>query len=408
MRIFSRIMTIGVSLVAVVALLAPISHTHAQSGRDCDDNAIIKCGVGSLNELKQKYRENQAGNVTTIFQHFGIGSEGAMDGMVSGRVTRTNQVYIGENLVATNAVTAGRQNMANSTAILGGIAYERPPSVSFNSSSLPALVKMEAGQFKFAVIMSCGNPVKATPKLPEQPPVTPPNVSINKEVRARGQTEWRKTVRLENDRSAEFRITVKNTGKVAINKYVVGDKLPGGMTIEAGSLSVNGKSNNTNGFSGSGITFDQALHPGAEITITFRTMVSTQQTTVRSTSIARNSSSTRSRANSGYSMNDEECSTQRYKNIAFVKVPELPEKEDDATVTTETCEEIPKPPPTVMTVGTTPEPIPPASQPTPASTPTKPLPATGPASIVGIVTVTSMLGAAVHKLKDFYLVILNK
>lgn len=141
---------------------------------DCDSNAIIRCGVKDLTELKSDYRANQGGNVKTIYAEFGIPNETALNGMVKGKVTKTGEVWVGSKKVATDAMTAGRENMPGSTPILNGQAFMRPPSVSFRSDSLEALVKMNGDTFQFAVIMSCGNPVKAKPVTPAPKPQPKP------------------------------------------------------------------------------------------------------------------------------------------------------------------------------------------------------------------------------------------
>jgi hypothetical protein len=127
------------------------------SPRDCDDNAMIRCGAMTTEELAMKY---QSSGVGPIYARFGITGKEVSD-MNTTAVAGT--------------VTAGRQNMPGSTQdSSGGITfYQRPPSVSFASNSLPAFVVMENGKFSFAIIASCGNPVKATPVVQPAPTPTP-------------------------------------------------------------------------------------------------------------------------------------------------------------------------------------------------------------------------------------------
>lgn len=163
---------LALALIAVFAsTLLYVPGAYAAEGRDCDDNAVIRCGALTEAETLQKCQENQNGT-QAIFQELGIQNCNLLNGMVEGRVTADNKVYVGEKLVATDAFTAGRHNIPGSTPIAGGIAYKRPPSVSFvnQNGSLRALVKMDGSTFRFAVITSCGNPVMATPVTP---PVTP-------------------------------------------------------------------------------------------------------------------------------------------------------------------------------------------------------------------------------------------
>jgi hypothetical protein len=158
-------------LLPAVALLAeflvPLSAKAMtiSSARDCDANAVIMCGALSSSELISKY--NSQSSVQTIYNGFLISSSSinAMDSTaVAGTVTSSGQVLVNGNVVANNAVTAGRQNIGNSRAVTqnGVTFYTRPPSVSFASGSLSAFVVMNGNRFDFAIIASCGNPVRAT------------------------------------------------------------------------------------------------------------------------------------------------------------------------------------------------------------------------------------------------------
>lgn len=163
------------------------------SDRDCDANAVIHCGARSFLEVRNR---SQNAGVMQIFGAFGISSQDIKDNFdnsapdaVEGVVTNNNNVWIHRSsglcpsnaptsqlerdnpnlcLVATDAMTAGRQNMPGSTRDSndGVTFYRRPPSVSFQSAALPAFVVMNNGKFDFAIIASCGNPVTATPVTP--------------------------------------------------------------------------------------------------------------------------------------------------------------------------------------------------------------------------------------------------
>ena len=105
-----------------------------------------------------------------------------------GSVTKSGEVILDGKVVATKAVTAGRLNISGSTKHTnnGTVYYTRPPSVSFLNNSLSAYVVMDNGKFKYAVLISCGNPVVGTPKVvtptptptkkPTPTPTTPPGI----------------------------------------------------------------------------------------------------------------------------------------------------------------------------------------------------------------------------------------
>jgi hypothetical protein len=175
MKLFSKSGALTLILGLILSSILLITSASAANERECDDNAIIRCGALSETELQQKCRENQ-GDVQAIFREFGIANCNVLSGLVEGHVTGKNEVFVSDKLVATGAVTAGRHNIAGSTPIAGGIAFKRPPSVSFvdKNGSLRSLIKMDGDKFLFGVITSCGNPVAATPILPPPPVTTNP------------------------------------------------------------------------------------------------------------------------------------------------------------------------------------------------------------------------------------------
>lgn len=159
------------SMRAITASALSIS-----SPRDCDSNAVITCGALSTTELQQHYGDK---GVAAIYSYVGISAQDIKDigeTAVAGRVYKNNTVTINGVVVATDAITGGREYINGSTTVnSGGVKfYMRPPSLSFRPDSLPAYVVMEKGQFKFAILPACGNFVKATAIPKEVPPPPPP------------------------------------------------------------------------------------------------------------------------------------------------------------------------------------------------------------------------------------------
>jgi hypothetical protein len=181
-----------ISLGVSSLLFAPaVSALTISSARDNDSNAVIRNGALNCDELQNHFNDS---GVSDIFGQFGISSSDINNcgNMVEGVVTNRNNVWIHRSsgqcpdidtsklssrnqqavsdnpnlcLVATDAMTAGRQDISGSDSVTIGqnTFFMRPPSVSFQTSSLPAFVMMHNNQFAFAIIASCGNPVKATP-----------------------------------------------------------------------------------------------------------------------------------------------------------------------------------------------------------------------------------------------------
>ncbi|MGH7195418.1 MAG: PKD domain-containing protein [Candidatus Saccharimonadales bacterium] len=173
----------GSGLVGLSAGRSQATNLTLNDVRNCNDNAIIYCGGMTPSEIHNKYYSNNSryANIQATFSAFGI-SAGDINSLGSnaqaGLVNKNGDVSINGKVVATNAVTAGRQNMAGSTAktvpasyASGNFTfYERKPSVSFQQNSLQAFVVMKNGQFQYAILASCGNPIIATPKQSTPPP----------------------------------------------------------------------------------------------------------------------------------------------------------------------------------------------------------------------------------------------
>lgn len=165
-------------LLSVGLFLRPAASALTIGGtQDCDANAVIPCGISNSDQLSNAAAP---GGITCLYKHFGISSTDISNfdsQAVAGSVTKTGKVIINGKTVATNAMTAGRQNMPGSTRFVcdNHGFFIRTPSVSFANSSLPAFVVMKSNQFAFAIIASCGNPVTAMPATPRV--VTPPAIT---------------------------------------------------------------------------------------------------------------------------------------------------------------------------------------------------------------------------------------
>lgn len=414
----------GLIALAFVATTFTLFQPNAQvvDARDCDNNAVIRCGTYSISELKQKYAQNQAGNVHAIFREFGIRDASYFDGMVEGRVTGRNEVYVGDKKVATNAYTAGRQRIdrrgGTSQPIAGGAAYKRPPSVSFANpnGSLSALVKMEGNTFKYAVIKSCGNPVTAkpveqpkpkpkpqpkpqpkppAPKPKPQPKPKPvekpkrPDVEIKKHVQVKGDTEWSNSVEAEPGAHLYYRIIIQNTGETTLEDVIVRDQLPAGISYDraqydeqtsrqAATLTQEGQPDYSQLFTSSGLNIG-SLSPGGAREIRYLATLDEQ----------------------------EKCKEERLINKASVRTGQL-EKHAKSSVE-RVCppepEPEPEPEPPVTPIEK-PKPKPPKPE---KPAPPQELPVTGISGVgatagagVGLFTLSTALGALLHRLKEFY------
>ncbi|MCW2957094.1 MAG: hypothetical protein JWO69_1963 [Thermoleophilia bacterium] len=240
------------TILSVGAFSLPANAAEINLGgpQDCDANAVIYCGAQTSSSLVNKYNngtsQNSAKSIQDIFAKFGISSaevNAIPSTAVAGRVTKSGEVFVNTSsaAVATGAITAGRQNISGSTAVThnGTSFFTRPPSVSFNSASLPAFVVMKEGVFQYAVISSCANPVSATPKTPPAPD-TAPKATINKTVAVKGSQTFTKDVTVKSGSAVVYKIDIASTGTEAATNVVVKDVLPARATYIAGTLTRDG------------------------------------------------------------------------------------------------------------------------------------------------------------------------
>lgn len=178
---------IGLSSIATILVLGAsllggsfveAAGVSFNSKRDCDANAVMYCGAMSGTELQQKY--NDTASVRTIYTHFGLTNVDvayAASNAVAGVVTKNGEVMVNGKVVANNAITVGRHDIAGSTKVSrdGVTFYTRSPKVSFISNQIDAFVVLNKdGQFKYAILAACGNPVSGRNLVPAPAPAPTP------------------------------------------------------------------------------------------------------------------------------------------------------------------------------------------------------------------------------------------
>lgn len=227
---------------------ASVLNTASASGSafDCDGNAVIYCGAPSMAELKTDYA-NSSNNLVAIYDSspFNMDKASFMDfesNYQMGEVNTNNDVIVNGKVVATDAWTAGHWSMSgpacsNQYKNSAGL-YVRQPACSFNpqSPTLSAYVYMPGGQFKFAVLVSCGNPVHATPVKS----TLVPNYTITKKVRQSGNDPFMGSIIVQPDTLVEYEIVVKSTGAGDVKNLQVRDQLPANVEYKSG-LAVDGR-----------------------------------------------------------------------------------------------------------------------------------------------------------------------
>lgn len=216
-----------VPLLAVAVFLPQIG--NASGVRDCDENAVIKCGALSKSELISKIERGDGAHsdLQKVFfqENRGITKTGIQNS-VEGTVTKSGTVVVNGKVVAKGVFSSGRSFMPGSTR--DGSLWMRPPSVSFRSDSLDAFVLMEGGTFKSAILKSCGNPIKilAAP-FPqvfkrvqnERTGTESAADTLNTAIKAR-----------EGDR-LHFTVTVSNNGTASAENVTITDNIPTGLNL---------------------------------------------------------------------------------------------------------------------------------------------------------------------------------
>lgn len=169
-RINVYLVALFMMLSAVFAIngLGSTASAAVDNTPDCDNVAIIKCGAFTEKGLLNKYDDNAYGDLPRVFNAFGISrADIAAGGFQNGIVWRDGRVTVGDKVVATNAMTAGRNY--GGTHISGTHNVGKYSTSKFVTEGQTAFIKIVNGQFQFAIVKSCGNPVTAQPKVVKQP-----------------------------------------------------------------------------------------------------------------------------------------------------------------------------------------------------------------------------------------------
>lgn len=142
-----------------------VSPLNASGPRDCDDNAVIKCGTLTKAELTHVFNYGASGphqsaqTLRSLFYRYGL-EKSDIPELKNGVVTKSGLVYVSGHVVARDVYSMGRHDMPGSRRV-SGVSYPlyiRHPSVSFVSDSIDAFVLMNSdGSMAVAVLKSCGN-----------------------------------------------------------------------------------------------------------------------------------------------------------------------------------------------------------------------------------------------------------
>jgi hypothetical protein len=164
--------------MVLVMLVVPGMALAVTEPRDSDTGAIVYNGAYSKTELFTKIDNGDGKNSAASIQHifFSEGRGITRDNLqsndtIDGTVYKDGRVVVNGKVVATNGLTVSRVGAPG--ARVSGTVWETTTAAVFVTDSIPAYVNMAGGTFRYAVIKSCGNPVRASAVVASTPTPTP-------------------------------------------------------------------------------------------------------------------------------------------------------------------------------------------------------------------------------------------
>lgn len=175
----NRLVVVGSLVVACAAIFGVTAgakgvYASACPGKDDDNNAVIRCGFNTPNELASKV--SASSELQTLYNHaftdgYGIGNlDNFKKNAKHATIYRDGNVVLDDGtIIGTNANTLGRQSWnkpgRHPVTIGGNTYFWSAPQVSFasgtNSLSVFVLVNQDDHSLKFAAMPACGNPTWA-------------------------------------------------------------------------------------------------------------------------------------------------------------------------------------------------------------------------------------------------------
>lgn len=231
-KVFAYFMLVALS--ASVLFLVPFSGKAAGEPRDFDDNAVVRGGAYTKEELIGKINAGSDLKQIMYNENRGISEQGIMNSS-DGFVRKDGTVWAGGKQVASGVFSSGRSYITSSTK--DGSLWMRPPSVSFLSSQLDAFVLMDGGTFKAAIVKSCGNPIKILAA-----PFPRVFKRVNNERLGPGfvAADTKETaISAKEGDNLKFDITVTNQGTTSATGVVVTDPIPNGINLKNTELGKN-------------------------------------------------------------------------------------------------------------------------------------------------------------------------
>lgn len=168
----------GLAVIFTAMGVYGLNQPASNAANDCNTNDIVTSGINTQADVTRNYNANTCGDFRAIYDHYWIRAQlAAGDRVYSGTANNRGEVVANGRVVANNAASIGRFAIKYShpisingrtyyqTSHVGGQAFANP-----NASLATFVVLDSAGNFKYAVIKDCGNPIYARPVAPPAPP----------------------------------------------------------------------------------------------------------------------------------------------------------------------------------------------------------------------------------------------
>lgn len=220
-------------------VLYPFSSPQTAEAWECKDRNVIRCGVSDRQDLASKIINGDGTHtdIKSIFEKIGIYPDDILSkDTVGGIVKKDGTVWVGSQQVASGVVMGERSSAGVGGTPFAGLAWNFVPATwDPQVEQVGAYVYMYKGSFKYAVILSCGNPVLSSLNA------IPPHLIIEKTVRnttANPSSAFTKSANANPGDTVEFKARVVSDGQVTAEHVNIGDYLPSTMTLVSGSAKV--------------------------------------------------------------------------------------------------------------------------------------------------------------------------
>lgn len=163
---------LGCALAIFAAVAFAAISTTGVYAADCSSNSIIRCGVSDKGDFVNKANQNATGDVQNIYADYGLTpneygrfAAEARDGMSY----RDGRIVVDGRTVATDTKSIGRTKFWYSQPKpIAGTTYWESKTTQVQKSDMPVLVLFnERGEFEFAVLKDCGNPINGNANNPQ-------------------------------------------------------------------------------------------------------------------------------------------------------------------------------------------------------------------------------------------------